>query len=430
MRQMPDTGETRKFNRGQSRSIMMPSAPEVEKAALSALLNRSPDANRILQTFNPAWFHIPAHRIIFEACRREPGIDLATITRRFLDAEALDDIGGPATLAEIAGYIDYPGQVDRYIETLRKKHVARQAVLASHTLGLATEDPDSDLVEVASRELHRIVAASREGQRTRTMRDIMADFVDDLETRAGAEDTTSGFTSRLGTLNKLTGGIPNNYIVIGGETSTGKSSLLQTFVEDVAITHQKKVLLFSLEMSDLDLAKRMVIAQSGVEADRVFNPRHHPLRQSDIARITKAVDAIAQTDIILRTDPMTTIEQVRAEARDAHAQGNLGLLAVDYLQLANAGDVPKHANREQVVSGISKVLRAINLELRIPVIALTQLNDQGRIRDCRAIGQDAEIYMIIQEDGIEIAKNRNGRRGVTLPVYLREGGFTFEERQG
>jgi replicative DNA helicase len=215
-------------------------------------------------------------------------------------------------------------------------------------------------------------------------------------------------------------------LVIGEETSAGKSALAQSLIEDIVFINDSRAVWYSLEMSERDLAYRLTASRGSIDGKRIFNPRNHGLRQQDTQALTKAVAELGEADIVLRSSSDITAEQIRAEVRDYAADGNLGLVVVDYLQLIDAyGD--RNTTQEQILHRISKTLLSICKELDVAVIALTQLNDQGRIRSCRAIGQDAEVYLTIEEDGLFVAKNRNGERNITLPITLDKPHFRFAE---
>jgi replicative DNA helicase len=313
---------------------MLPSTPEIERAVLSSLLNQD-GTDRILREIKPESFNVPANRLIFETIAATPGADMVTVTQRLTDAGKVDEIGGAGAINDIARIREHYGEAWNYAAVLRSKFLAREAVLAGMIVSNAAM-ADDDPIETATRELSRLVELSRDGKRRdRSMREIMVDFIDDLERRMQS-DTASGFESRFPSLNEAIGGIPRNYIVIGGETSSGKSSLAQSLLEDVAFTHGKRALWYSLEMGERDLAYRLAASRGSIDGKRIFNPRNHPLRRQDTQALTRAVSELAGSDIVLRPETNIIAEQIRAEARDFAADGNLGIIVVDYLQLEDA----------------------------------------------------------------------------------------------
>lgn len=402
---------------------MLPSAPDIERAVLASLLNHH-DTEPIFRTIRPEWFHVPAHKTIFQTIKRAPTADMLVIEQKIRDAG--EDIGGDGELQAIAGYFDFIGQVDNYATELKKKYVAREAVLSAMKVSNAAMSGDEDPVDIATRELSHIVEISRQGTaRNRTMREIMATMIDDLERRM-EDDTSAGFVSRYPSLNEDIGGIPRNYIVIGGETSAGKSSLAQSLLEDVVFLNDKRAAWYSMEMNERDLAYRLSASRGGIDGKRIFNPRNHHMTQQDISSLTKAVKELGDSDIILRPEPFITVDDIRNECRDYAADGNMGLIVVDYMQLIETA-TDRNTTQEQAMSKVSKTLLAISKELDVAVIGLTQLNDNGKIRSCRSIGHDAEVYLTIEPDGLLIAKNRNGERDKTMPVILDKPHFRFIE---
>ena len=180
-------------------------------------------------------------------------------------------------------------------------------------------------------------------------------------------------------------------------------------------------------MTDRDLSRRLVASHSDVDGRKLFMPKTHRPTNREVQAIGRSARTLSETKIELRPNTFVTVEEIRADAQAMAAQdGGLGLLCVDYLQLADTEQ--KSETRAERFAKISRTLRGVSMELDVPVICLTQLNDQGRISDSRAIGKDAEVYLTIESDGVLVAKNRNGERDVTLPLFLDGPHFRFYER--
>jgi replicative DNA helicase len=258
---------------------------------------------------------------------------------------------------------------------------------------------------------------------------------------AGVEDFLACFTasmkgegepgppSRWEAWNREMGHVqPGEFIVIGGATSSGKSALAANLTLDVLLAGQG-VAFFSYEMPRRQVIARLIADLANVEFSKVFRPAAFRPSETEHRAVLEATQQLRKLPLHLFDNSSLTPAGIRAECQAIQASGSLAMVVVDYLQLMPTSRDDKGANREQVVAGVSRDLRALSLELDIAVVALSQLNDQGAFRESRAIGQDATMAVAIEDGGLRIAKSRNGPRGMLLPITLEGRWMRFVEKE-
>ncbi len=218
-------------------------------------------------------------------------------------------------------------------------------------------------------------------------------------------------------------------------TSVGKTSLLMNMVEDIVINQGKSALVFSLEMTAEQLVTRFLCSNARVNLRDIANGH---MAELDFPKLTSAASRTRQAKLYI-IDDVQTINGIKSESRRMNQEYDIDMIGVDYIQRVHA-NVSKSANREQEVASISSGLKDIAKELRKPVVAPSQLNDDGKLRESRAIGQDSDGVWELRrvkdqpenEEGeavdLVIQKNRNGPRGVTVPLTFLKAYTKFVAR--
>jgi replicative DNA helicase len=272
------------------------------------------------------------------------------------------------------------------------------------------------------------------------LRELLAASLDHLENLYARGDTITGIPTGYADLDERLAGLQkSNLVVVGARPAMGKTSFALGIVKHAAVHARVPVLLFSLEMSHLELTQRMLCSEAHVDATRMRNGR---LLESDWPKISDAIGRLGDAPIYIDDNPNCTVMDIRAKSRRLKAREGLGLVVVDYLQLMGGHSKSRAENRQVEVSEISRGLKVLARELDIPVIALSQLSRNlemrqdkrpvlADLRESGSIEQDADVVLFIYRDEVYnndspdrgsaeiiVAKHRNGPTGVTQLAFV------------
>ncbi len=419
---------------------------DAERGVLGSVLLLNEAIDDVGEVLKADYFYSDAHQKIFEAIRHlyennVKGIDGVTLGNELVRRGELEEVGGAAYLGEILDSVPHAAHVKYYSEIVREKWLQRTLILActeiladSYELSTDVED----LLQNAERKIFGIVE-QQEGAGNIAMADILMDAFDRIEERLATEGDVSGITTGFRDLDEQTTGLqPTELIILAARPSMGKTAFVCNVAEAIARKEDKGVLLFSLEQSNLELAGRFLCITARVNG--------HDLRAGNLTaeqrdQLMMASDELARMPMFIDDKPGRTMGQVAALARRLHRRSPLGVIIIDYLQLIESDD--KNTPREQQIAGISRRLKFLAKELRVPVIALSQLNrgvelredKRPRLADLResgAIEQDADMVMFLHrpdaydpedrpgEAEIVVAKHRSGPTGIVRLTWRKE----------
>jgi len=440
---------------------VLPHDLEVEKAVLSALLLDNHAVHSVLTEISPEDFYHPAHQQLFRAMLalqedNEP-VDLHTLSDYLNTRKLLDAIGGPVFLAEIADYEATAANVVQHAQIVRDKSIKRGLIgVATEIVELGFDESDraEHLLDSAESKILEIGQAKSRVTFS-SLHDEMDDALNYVEGLMAAGGELTGVATGFKDFDEKTGGLqPGELIVIAARPSMGKTALALNIARNAAVDHDKKVAIFSLEMTKRALALRLLASEARVDLS--------PFRRgfgsvSDHTRLVAAGGTLAHANIRIDDSGMITVLEIKAKCRRLASEHGLDLVLVDYLQLAH-GDKPT-PRKDLEIAEISHGLKALAKELDIPVIALSQLNrgpeqrdpdkrrpNMGDLRESGAIEQDADVIAFIYRDEVyqptdenrglaelNVAKQRNGPTGkVRLGFEARFANFrnlAVEERK-
>jgi replicative DNA helicase len=373
-------------------------------------------------------FYLPAHQEMFQSMKSDfqktGSLDLTVfVQQRNIDG-TLDRMGGAHGVTDVFGYqVDNGGRWSDHAGILREMKARRMADSGSRALSEAQDSDEAAIV--AKRTLAAIQAAVAGPRRASTGKDAVDEFSTKLEDDYRAGDYP-GKQTGIHALDEISGGLkPGELWVVGAKPSRGKSvMLLQVGAE--FIRREEPAAIFSLEMMKHEIIGRLVSCMGRVDFGSIVQPRN--LNKGDLQRIQSAAATIASAPLWIDASAGQSIETITAEAqriRDSH--GGLSLIIVDYLQLIRGGR-SRNETREEEVARVSGGLKQLAKHLACPVLSASQLNEQGQVRESRAIEQDADAVLFIVEEGIKVGKMRNGVRNSILNLQL-DGRFQrFTER--
>lgn len=412
--------------------ISLPYAPMAEKAVLSAMVQR-PEliASGRADGIDADCFYLPATRGFYEALtdwRRDHPAEVEVDSIGFLSwchAERdIDGMGGIANAAEIFGYAYSLGGWSAWGAQLREMKARRMAIAAAQDMaGCADSDEAILCAKTTLEALQRAVTGHKRSITAKqAANEFLAQFASDRE--AG---DIPGAATGIACLDAVSGGMrPGELWTVGGQTSAGKSVLMLQIAAEF-IDRNEPVAVFTLEMMAGEIIGRLVSFVGRVHYGHITQPR--TATQSDFPRITQAVQKLASCRMDIDATAGQTSDSILAEAerlRDAH--GAMALIVVDYLQLIR-GTRNRGESREEEIARASGGLKQLAKHLNCPVLTGTQLNEAGKTRESRAIAQDADTLLIIEDDGVRVAKLRNGPRGDLLPLVLDGDGQRFTHTQ-
>jgi len=409
-----------------------PSAPMAEKAILCAIVNETAAMRRIRAgNIIGDHFHSPKHRTAFlamgewiEKNPEAPEVDFIGFTEFLRDTGKLDSVGGVAEFAEWMTYAPQAAlNLSGYCQMLREMRARRMAIGAAETLsGAADSDEAISAARDALAALQRAVQSTGRALDGRKATDA---FLRQFLADAKAGDMP-GQPSGIDGVDATSGGLrPGELWVVGGKTSAGKSVLMLQIAAAFAMA-EKPVVIFSLEMMTHEIIARIVSHVGFVPMGELTQPR--TASKYNLGRITETVERLKTAQLWIDASAGQTVDTIAAEAERLKDLGGISLIVVDYLQLVR-GNRARGESREEEIARVSGALKQLAKQLECPVLSATQLNEEGKTRESRAIGHDADALLIIEDEGVRVAKMRNGERGQLLPLLLNGQIQRFEEKR-
>ena len=419
---------------------LQPQSIEAERSVIGALLISSDSWDGVAEVVAASDFYRPEHRAIFRQIallvdRGEP-VDVVTVSDRLLATGELDAAGGHTYLAELAEQTPTASNVRAYGKAVRERSVLRQLINAAQDIASAGFNPEGrsseELVDEAERLIMQISESGQKAGGPQGMEGLLKGAIDRIEELYNTGGDITGLTTGFIDLDRMTSGLqPSDLVIVAGRPSMGKTSFAMNLVENAALASDRPLMVFSMEMPAEQLVIRMLSSLGRIDQSRV---RTGKLEQDDWPKLASATEKLKGTQVFIDDTPALTPTELRSRVRKlVREQGDLGMIMVDYLQLmrvAGSGE-----GRTAEISEISRSLKAIAKEFKVPVVALSQLNRSleqrpnkrpvnSDLRESGAIEQDADVIMFIYRDEVYnedspdkgvaeiiIGKQRNGPIG-------------------
>ena len=400
-----------------------PHALLAEKSILSAMFRQPSNIARAsAEGVDSAAFHIPAHRIILQRLidARDAGqiekdgeINLGVFIQAAQMDGDLDRIGGVANVVEIANHALSLHGWSLWGEQVRECKARRIAMAASKAIGEAADSAEA--MQAARDAVEAIGKAVTAKTRAMTAKQASDDFITKYIAASQAGEIPGESTS-IDEIDQVTGGMRAGELwTIGGKSSSGKSVLMFQ-VASGFILSGKPVAIFSLELMPHEIIGRLVTLAARVRHDAITRPK--TVNKQEMGKIMDAVTALQNSKLWIDASAGQTLDTITAEAeRIRDIEGKVGLVVVDYIQIVT-GNRNRGESREQEIARVSAGLKQLAKRLECPVITGSQLNEQGQTRESRAIEQDSDTLLLIEEAGILLKKVRNGERGETINLAL------------
>jgi len=429
---------------------------EAEESVLGGVLLDNTALDRVVELLQPDDFYRGAHRKLFNAMlelseRSEP-VDLITLSEALRSRGDLADVGGAAYLGELAERVPTAANIVHYARIVRDRAVLRGLITAATEIATRGYEASGDVAELLDRAEQLIFDISERRVRNAFTRlsEVLVESIKTIERLYEQKQSVTGVPTGFVDLDRMLSGLqPSDLIIVAGRPSMGKTAIVLNVAEHAALRADVGVAVFSLEMAKEQLAMRMLCSEARVDLARV---RTGHLSDREFPRLAMAAGRLGDAPIFIDDTPALSVLELRAKARRLKRDpaNKLGLVIVDYIQLMRSSE--GRDNREQEISEISRSLKALAKELRVPVLALSQLNRQvesrtppvprlADLRESGAIEQDADVIIFLYRDDyynedsdkkglaeVIVAKQRNGPTGSVELTFLRE--FTrFENRE-
>lgn len=430
----------------ENKAVTPPHDLDLEKSVLGALLIDEDAIVKVVEFLKPDHFYRKAHHDIFSAIlelyeKREPA-DLVTVPGHLKKGKKLEDIGGVSYLTELVNYVHTSSNIEFYAKEIKDYAVRRQLMSAASRIGdLSLESSDVEDVLDQAEQLLFSVSQDSVHQDFVPVKDTLEITFERLDELSKTKGAIRGVPTGFKALDKLLSGLQKeNLIILAARPSMGKSSLAINIGQYAASTKKKGVAIFSLEMGRESIVDRMISAQGDIDNWRISTGN---LEEEDYEKYSIAAAELAEASIFIDDTPGISVLEMRTKARRLMLENQIDLVIVDYLQLVRGRNLQ---SRVQEVSEISLGLKNLARELKVPVLALSQLSraveqrggekkpQLSDLRDSGSIEQDADVVMFLyrpNEDdrenyGLMIAKHRNGATG-ELPLYFKGDRTRFFE---
>lgn len=450
MKLMVQNNKAMKQSGGANLRIPPQSIPS-EQAVLGSIMLRKDAMHEVEDMISSDSFYADKHKIIFQSMlelssKNEP-IDMLSLSTKLGEKKSLERVGGNQYLAEVLNTVPSSTNVKHYAEIVQKKYVLRSLIeAADYVSELAFEEGDDhmdDILDMAEKKVFSVISSPK-NQKYTSLKEALPEAYERLEKLHENKGMLRGLPTGFKDLDSMLSGLQkSDLIILAARPSMGKTTLALDIARMTATTHEKSVVIFSLEMSSQQLVDRMLSAESRVNAWNLRTGRLSSDRE--FSHLRDSLDKLAKAKIYIDDQPGNSIVRMKALCRRLKAEKGLDLIVVDYLQLMTTSK--NYDSMVNQVTEISRSLKSLAKELDVPVLALSQLSRAvesrggkprlSDLRDSGSIEQDADVVMFIHRDDkgkdesertniaeILVEKHRNGPTG-KVDLYFDGKSTTF-----
>jgi replicative DNA helicase len=432
-----------------------PQATDLEEAVLGALMLEKDALSSVIDVLKPEVFYRDNHQKIFTAIKvlfeKSQPVDILTVTAELRKLGELEMIGGAYYITELTSRVASAANIEFHSRIIIQKYIQRELIrISTETINSAYEDTSDvlDLLDKAEKNLFEI-AQSNLRRDARKMDDLVQEALKDIESLKDKKDGLTGVPSGFTGLDRMTSGWQkSDLVIIAARPAMGKTAFVLSCARNAAVDFDKPTVVFSLEMSSVQLVNRLIAGEAEIEQEKI---RKGTLEEWEWQQIHSKIGRLEISVFIIDDTPALNIFEFRAKCRRLKAQHDIQLIIIDYLQLMHgkAADGKGGGNREQEIGSISRALKSVAKELNVPVIALSQLSRAveqrpgnskrpmlSDLRESGSIEQDADMVLFLyrpeyyglteDEDGnptqgvgeVIIAKHRNGETGTVRLKFV------------
>ncbi len=422
---------------------VMPHSVEAEQSVVGSMLMDKDAIAAAAEIVTKDDFYTTQYGVMFE-CMVElfnegKPVDLITVQDRLKEKNVSPEVASLDAVRTIVNNVPTSANIRSYARIVYEKALMRRLIRAndeSSNSCYAGKEPLEDILASTEKNLFDILQ-TRSSNELVPIDKVAEAVLEKIEEAAKNQETVTGVPTDFIDLDNKTSGLqPSDLILIAARPSMGKTALALNIVRTVSMKRQRPSIVFSLEMSKEQLATRLIAMESGIDSQKL---RTGALNDADWEQLVQAVVELSRSKMIIDDTPGITVTEIRSKCRKMKLEHGLDLIVIDYLQLMNGGSNRYSENRQQEIAEISRSLKGLAREMKVPVLALSQLSRAceqrpdhrpipSDLRESGAIEQDADIIMFLYRDEVYnpdseqrgqteviISKNRNGPTGtVTL----------------
>ncbi|GAA4311081.1 replicative DNA helicase [Mucilaginibacter gynuensis] len=409
-----------------------PQAIDLEEAVLGALMLEKDALSTVIDILQPDVFYKENHKKIFNAIRllfeKTSPVDILTVTAQLRSQGDLEMVGGAYYITELTNRVASAANIEYHARIIIQKFIQRELIrISTEVISNAYEDTTDvfDLLDKAEKNLFDI-AQNNLRRDSRKMDDLMTEALRDIESLKDKKDGLTGVASGFTELDRMTSGWQkSDLVIIAARPAMGKTAFVLTCARNAAVDFAKPVVVFSLEMSSVQLVNRLISGEAQIEQEKI---RKGNLEEWEWQQIHTKIGRLEQAPLIIDDTPALNIFEFRAKCRRLKSQHDIQLIIIDYLQLMHGKSDGKGGNREQEIGSISRALKSVAKELNVPVIALSQLSRAvesrpggakrpmlSDLRESGSIEQDADMVLFLYRPeyyGLEVDEDNNPTQGV------------------
>ncbi len=424
-----------------------PQSRDAEMSVLGAMMFEEAAFIKAIEILRADFFYDENHRKIFSAMsslfEKNRPIDLVTVSDELKRNNHLEEIGGVGYLTQLTAALPTAAHIDHYAHIVKEKAMLRGLIHNATEIVQKCYEPRTDAAEALDQAEKMIfdISQNRIEGKFFSMKEIIHDSMEMIDQLYQRKEHVTGVGTGFHEFDVKTAGLqPSDLIIVAGRPSMGKSAFVSCICEHVGIQLKKPLAIFSLEMSKGQMVQRMLCSHARVNAQNV---RTGYLSHQDWPKLTSAAGKLSEAPIFIDDTPGQTVLEVRAKARRLKMQHDIQLVVIDYMQLMQG--IGRSESRQQEISEISRSLKALARELKVPVIAVSQLSravesrtgnrpQLSDLRESGAIEQDADVVVFLfreeyykpEDETLRnkaeaiIAKQRNGPVGSIELLFLKE----------
>src|SRR5881392_1843388 len=420
----------------------LPHNLEAERSVLGAILLHNDAFNLAAEVVDAGDFFRDAHRRIFDKmvklAERRDAIDLVTLKEELGRSSDLDEVGGPAYIAALVDGVPRSTNVEHYARIIKEKATLRSLIFSANKIVATAYEGEEDADVILDQAEHAIFAIADDKVRDGfvSLRELAQGSLETIEKLHSRKELITGVPTGFTDLDEMTSGLqPSDLIIVAARPSMGKTSLVLNMAQHVGTRTDMSVGIFSLEMSKEQLFLRMLTGEARIDAHRL---RGGFLGERDWGKLSNALGTLSEARIFIDDTPSIGVLEMRAKCRRLAAEHGLNMVMIDYVQLMQGRG--RFENRTLELASISRSLKGLAKELRVPVVVLSQLSrapearsdhrpQLSDLRESGALEQDADLVVFIYREDqyadksqapadnqgvaeLIVGKQRNGPTGV------------------
>lgn len=421
---------------------------DAEQSVLGAMMIKKEALAEVQEILHPHDFYREAHRLVYETMlelfNARQAVDLVTVTEALQKKDMLDKVGGVAFISALGNAVPTAANLSFHAKIVKEKAQLRNLINAATSIAETAYDDNEEIADIfdsAEKTILGVTSNQSSGDFTSTKEIVMA-VIEKLEAIADVQGGITGLPSGFRDLDQKTSGFQeSDLILVAARPSMGKTAFTLNICANAALRYDKTVAFFSLEMAKEQLVQRMMCSEAAIDSQRM---RTGQMDDDEWESLVLNAGDIAMAPIYIDDTPGITVMELRSKARRLKTEKGLDLIIIDYLQLMQGRRSVNSDNRQQEISEISRSLKALARELKVPVIALSQLSRSvesrtikrpmlSDLRESGSLEQDADIVMFLyREDYYDqdtenkniteliISKNRNGPVDTVRMFFQKE----------